>query len=161
MAKFSPEKLNKINQKRLLAEFYKAATLIDNYQEAKNFFKDLLTLKERTMLARRLQIAIMLIEGYTYDEIKITLKIGMGTIANVQKWLTLGGQGYKTIIERLLKHEKKIINKKIKLSNPISPESIKRKYALMYWPEETLKEFDEFLRKHSKRKSLPKSDEDL
>lgn len=161
MAKFEPIKLSKEAQKGLLADFYKAATLIESYGEAKAFFRDLLSLKERAMLARRLQVAVMLIEGYTYSEIGKTLKISNSTIANVQKWLTLGGQGYKTIVERLLKHEKELETRKEKLKDPFSKESIKKKYASYYWPEEALKEFDGYLRKRSKRKSLPTSDKDL
>ncbi len=161
MVKFDPTKLSAETQKRLLAEFYKAVTLIDNYKEAKEFFRDLLSLKERAMLARRLQVAVMLIQGYTYEEIIKTLKIGASTVASVQKWLTLGGQGYKTIVKKLLKHEKEIAKKKEKLKDPFSMESLKRRYASYYWPEEALKELDNYLKKRSKRKSLPVSDNDL
>ncbi len=154
--RFDPKKLTADNQKRLLSEFYKAATLIEDYNEAKAFFRGILTLKERIMLARRLQVAVMLIEGFTYGEIIDTLKVGKSTVANVRKWLSSGGQRYKTIIERLLKYERAAAQKKEKLKDPLSLERLKKKYSSYYWSEKALEEVDKFLKKRAKRKSLPK-----
>lgn len=158
MVKFDPTILLEEDRKRLLEEFYKAATLIEDYEEAKLFFKDLLTPKETAMLARRLQVAALLIEGCPYEEIIDLLKVGKTTIANVQKWLTLGGEGYRLILKRLAKHHAKVKKVKEALQQPFSWASFKRKYAGHFVLEEAMKDLEKSLKKRRKRKSLPKKD---
>lgn len=149
--RFEPEKIKRSKRKEVLAEFYKAVTLIEDYEEAKLFFKDLLTAKETIMLARRLQVATMLIDKFSYQEIKDILKVGLTTIADVQKWLNLGGAGYRKIIERLKKIESKKFKEKYK------QDEIKRRYASYYWPEEALKSLIKEIEKNKKRKSILKA----
>ena len=52
------------------------------------------------MLARRLQVARLLMNGYTYEDIEKEMKVINTTIAKVQTWLNLYGDGYRTIVER-------------------------------------------------------------
>lgn len=66
----------------------------------KYFLKDLLNRQERIMLIRRLLVAKMLLDGYTYDEIQNKLKVGKGTIAKVSRWLYFGRGGYKKAISK-------------------------------------------------------------
>lgn len=73
------------------------------------FLDDLLSPPEKTMLAKRVAIAYMLLENkYTYREISKTLKISLGTIAKVHAIFALKGEGYRKIIGNL------VINKNIK-----------------------------------------------
>ena len=67
--------------------------------ETVEFLNDLLSPPEKTMLAKRVAIAFMLLENkYTYEEISNTLKIRFGTIAKVNSAFALKGNGYKKII---------------------------------------------------------------
>ena len=43
------------------------------------------------MLARRLQVARLLMNGYTYEDIEKEMKVINTTIAKVQTWLNLYG----------------------------------------------------------------------
>ena len=68
--------LTDFEKKKYLGEFYTMISLLKNRDEVKNFFKDLLTLSEVVMISRRIQIARMLLEGESYDEIKKKLRVG-------------------------------------------------------------------------------------
>jgi hypothetical protein len=85
------------------------------------------------MLARRLEIAELLIEGLTYEEIRSKLKVGATTIAKVQTWLDLYGEGYRIIKKR---SAKKSTNSES--TNVFS--KLKKAYPMYYWPELILKE---------------------
>ena len=69
--------------------------------EVKLFFSDLLTAKETRRIATRLRIAVYLKYGYTYDEIVSELGVGKDTIARVATWLSVNGQGYALVVNRL------------------------------------------------------------
>lgn len=72
-------------------------------QDVINFLDDLLSPAEKTMLAKRVAIAFMLLEDkYTYYEISKTLKISFGTIAKVHSIFALKGGGYRKIIGNLV-----------------------------------------------------------
>jgi len=157
--KFEPSKIEERRREKILSDFYKAVTIIDNYKEAKLFFRDLLTSKETMMLARRLQVATMLIYNFTYQEIQDVLKVGFSTIADVQKWLSLGGKGYRTIIERLIETESVANKRKKALSDSFSLESIKKRYTMYYWPEKLVDNFVDKIAKSKKKKSITKTKE--
>ena len=151
--KFEPRTIEVEKRNKVLADFYKAVTAIEEYDEAKLFFKDLLTAKETIMLARRLHIATMLIYEFSYQEIQTTLQVGFTTIANVQRWLTLGGKGYRTIIERL-KQSEAVATKKKEVPASLFGADIKKRYAAYYWPEKLAKDIDNKMAKARKRKSI-------
>mgnify|MGYP001567121549 FL=1 len=98
------------------------------------FFKDLLTLSEVVMISRRLQIAKMLLVGLEYGEIKEKLRVGLGTIYQVEKWLKRGFGGYQPIIERHNKTAKfKIRGMKIGEHNtPYTFSWLKKKYPVHF-----------------------------
>jgi len=152
MVRYNPWKLNDEQRKKLLAVFYKSVTMVDDYDEAKSFLKDLLTVKEIAMLARRLQIATLIISGYTYREIKSYLKTSYATIANIQKWLNVGGKGYRSIIKKLIEHEKKLFKEKTK--SKWEKFDIKKVYTSYYWPEKLLEFIRQQEQKRRKRKSI-------
>lgn len=95
--------LSESEKKKCLGEFYSMIALLKNRQDAKNFLKDLLTLSETVMISRRIQIAKMLLEGNTYEDIKKQLRVGPTTICMVEKWLNNGFGGYRKTIEEYKK----------------------------------------------------------
>lgn len=90
--------LTEDEKKQYLGDFYTMVSLLKTRDEVKNFFKDLLTLSEAVMISRRIQIAKMLFEGHTYDEIMKELKVGSSNVAQVDRWLNNGFGGYKKAI---------------------------------------------------------------
>jgi TrpR-related protein YerC/YecD len=124
--------LTDFEKKKYLGEFYDIVSLLRSRDEAKTFFKDLLTLSEVVMISRRIQIAKMLLAGDTYEDIQENLKTATATITQVERWLNNGFGGYKKIIER---HKKKQPAKKDYLSEgtvPFSLNHIRKKYPLHF-----------------------------
>jgi len=125
--------LTEFEKRKYLGEFYDMVLLLGSREEAKKFFKDLLTLSEVVMISRRIQIAKMLLEGRNYEEIRKELKVGANTITHVERWLNNGFGGYKEIIKR---HEKKKTKDAKKYDNfpaaPFSLTHIRRKYPLHF-----------------------------
>ena len=119
----------------MFIDFAKAFASIHNSVEAANFIKDLLSEGEVIMLARRLQIARLLDQGYTYDEIERAMKVSNTTIAKVQTWLNLYGEGYRMVLKRTAGKASATSN-----PGPLSWNKLKKKYPMYFWPELLLKE---------------------
>ncbi len=111
-------------KKEYLSMFYGMVENLNSREEIKNFFKDLLTPSEVVMIARRLEVASLLLEGYSHIEIKTKMKIGFTTIANVERWLRGGFGGYEKTIKKYRKdREKKTTEKSVSAFD-----RIRRKY---------------------------------
>lgn len=151
MAKFSRiPKLSKEKQEKLLVVFCKALVELKTPEEAAHFLKDLLSRQEAEMLAKRIEIARLLIKGFTYGEIQKILKVSHGTIARVNQWLATSGEGYRLIVERV-KEEKSEAQEYIEeLEKPFSWKRMKRRYPLYFWPDLLLEEFVRSAKKRQK-----------
>ena len=95
----------------MIAEFYDTVHSLKGRSEVRLFFRDLLMPDEIAMLMRRVEIAVLLEAGFTYDQISELLGVGKGKITNVQKSLNRHGEGYKVVIQRLLERRKSKIQK--------------------------------------------------
>ncbi len=73
MAKIS-KKLSKEDVAKFFYKLCLAIAEMKSPQEAANFLRDLLSFQEAEMIAKRLKIAQLLIEGDTYEEIKLIKK---------------------------------------------------------------------------------------
>lgn len=163
MAKFSRiPKLTKQEQEQLLISFCRALAALNTPEEAAQFLKDLLSRQEAEMLAKRIEIARLLIDGKTYENIRNMLKVSQGTVARVNQWLATSGEGYRLVAKRV-KKEKTDQQKYIEeLEKPVSWRQIKRKYSMYFWPELLLEEFVKNAQKRQKdrmREILNKFDE--
>ncbi len=123
--------LSELERKKFLGEFYTMVSLLRSREEVKSFFKDLLTLSEAVMISRRIQIAKMLLGGHTYSDIKKKLKVGGGTINQVERWLNNGFGGYKKIIKRCQSNYDRKTFSEIE-DAPFSLKRIRRKYPLHF-----------------------------
>ena len=142
MAKFSRiPKLSKKERQNLLIALCEALTSIRKKEEAAQFLADLLSPQELEMLAKRLEIAKLLIAGDTYDTIRAKLKVSHNTIARVNAWLTLSGGGFRMVIERTRNKGKKIYDHTFEEKyDPQSWYNIKRRYSLHFLPELLIEE---------------------
>ncbi len=125
--------LSEFQKKKYLGDFYSMVALLKSREEVKRFFKDLLTLSEVVMISRRIQIALLLLEGKNYEEIRRELKVGFSNICQAEKWLNNGFGGYKEILSRYQKTQKK--KKEINRNKPAFPYSldwVRRKYPLHF-----------------------------
>ena len=75
------------------------SSLRDPVETAK-ILRDLLSPQEMTMIANRLQIAVLLLEGYSYQEIRKTLGVSESTISRISNWLEIRGDAYRALKRR-------------------------------------------------------------
>ncbi len=135
MSKFSAtKKLSKQEQQELFIDFAKAIASVRNSVEAANFMKDLLSEAEVVMLSRRLKIARLLGNGYTYEQIQKAMRVSNTTITKVQTWLNLYGEGYRIVLKRTESKSQEHTD------TPLSWARLKKKHAMYFWPELVLKE---------------------
>jgi len=144
-----------IDQKRMnefYDDFWSGIALLETKKEARSFLFDLLTHTERKMLAKRLQVAIMLIEGYDYRTIRAYVRVTDVTIAKINNWFNTGAFGLIKIAERLIKLKKKKLEEKMKG---------KKQYLAgdLLTPalEEGLGFLERRIKKHRKKRSIIKS----
>jgi len=80
---------------------FEAILKLKNLDEARRFFRDLLTEKEILEFGQRWKVARMLAKRIRYTKIEQETGMSSTTIARVNKWLKKGMGGYKLILERL------------------------------------------------------------
>lgn len=85
---------------------YKAILNLKNEEECAAFLEDICTIKEIQDLSQRLQVAVMLKDGYNYQEVCKQTGASTATICRVNKCLTYGRGGYRIALERLDEEEK-------------------------------------------------------
>ena len=87
--------------KQNLHQFYKAVLTLENEEDCRRFFDDVATIKEVLDLSARLEVARMLDAGAVFSEISRETGASSATISRVNKCLTYGEGGYKTVIDRI------------------------------------------------------------
>lgn len=80
---------------------YEALTKLETPEEARRFLDDLLTIGELEDLAQRIQVARLLYEGHTYEEVARRTGVSNTTISRVRRFLFHGSDGYRLVLERL------------------------------------------------------------
>ena len=80
---------------------------LESIEECYAYFEDLCTVKELQDMSQRLDTAILLSEGYSYQKITEKVDVSTATIGRVSKCLNYGAGGYKTAIDRLKAMEDK------------------------------------------------------
>lgn len=74
---------------------------LETIDECYAYFEDLCTIKELNDMSQRLDAAILLNEGLSYQKIMEQVAISTATIGRVSKCLNYGTGGYKTAISKL------------------------------------------------------------
>ncbi|MEK7203279.1 MAG: YerC/YecD family TrpR-related protein [Patescibacteria group bacterium] len=90
------------NDKNKINDLMKAILRLQTANEARRFFRDLLTKKELIEFANRWKAARMLSKKITYKEIEKETGLSSATVARVSKWLFRGMNGYKIMISRII-----------------------------------------------------------
>lgn len=85
----------------LVDKLWSTLVSLKNVEEMEDFAEGLFTYTEIGMLAKRLEIAKMLLSGHAYFEIQDRLKVTNRTITSVQRRL-LRNDGFRQIIEKLI-----------------------------------------------------------
>ena len=74
---------------------------LQNREEAYRFFEDLCTVNELESLGQRFEVAGMLREDRTYQDIAQTTGASTATISRVNRCLNYGTDGYVMVLDRM------------------------------------------------------------
>ena len=74
---------------------------LETVDECYAYFEDLCTIKELNDMSQRLDAAVLLDQGLSYQKIMEQVAISTATIGRVSRCLNYGTGGYKTAIEKL------------------------------------------------------------
>ena len=107
MGKVQTKNIDKNKRYEIIGDFYDIVTNLRTKKEVIGFFMGLLTPSEALMFARRIQIAKMLLDDKSYDDIRNELKVGGATIASVSQWLYGEDESFRKKIEEHKKNYEK------------------------------------------------------
>ena len=74
---------------------------LQTIDECYQFFEDICTISELKAMSQRLEVARMLRQGHTYDDIVVRTGASTATISRVKRCLNYGADGYGIVLERL------------------------------------------------------------
>ena len=80
---------------------------LETIEECYEYFADICTIKEVQDMAQRLDTAILLNDGLSYQKIIEQIDVSSATIGRVSKCLNYGSGGYRNAIDKLGKMENK------------------------------------------------------
>lgn len=80
---------------------FEAVLLLEDMDECYRFFEDICTIKELKSIAQRLQVAKLLKQNHTYNEIENATGASTATISRINRSVTYGAGGYDIILQRL------------------------------------------------------------
>ena len=87
-------------------ELFDGILTLRDREDCYRFFEDICTINEIHSIAQRLQVAKLLSEKKTYNEIEKETKASTATISRINKCIVYGADGYRRGLDRL-NNEKK------------------------------------------------------
>lgn len=79
----------------------KAVLQLETADDAYRFFEDICTIAEIRSMAQRLEVAVLLRSGVTYQEIARQTGASSATISRVNRALNYGADGYNRVLEAM------------------------------------------------------------
>ncbi len=79
---------------------------LESMEECRGFFEDLCTIKEIRDMAQRLEVAMLLENKESYQDISEKTKVSSTTISRVNRCLNYGNGGYKAAIMKMTEGDK-------------------------------------------------------
>ena len=87
-------------------ELFDGILTLRDREDCYRFFEDICTINEIHSIAQRLQVAKLLSEKKTYNEIEKVTKASTATISRINKCIVYGADGYRRVLDRLDNEEK-------------------------------------------------------
>lgn len=101
MTQVSRHQLQPEMEKLIYGEFCQFASLISASSGFHEFFNDFLTPTEKIMLSKRFMIMVLLMRGYTVENIKNTLFVSNSAVMSVSSWLKNASPATKKALSNL------------------------------------------------------------
>lgn len=89
------------NQSQAIDQLFLAMLSLESVKECYTFFSDLFTVQELSAFAQRLQVARLLLEGNTYEQVRSQVPVSSSTITRINTELRYGSGGYQMVLSRL------------------------------------------------------------
>jgi len=106
MTQVSKYPMPKALEEQMFNLFFRALADLHLPTDIQEFLDDLLSPTEKTMLAKRLAIALLLVKDYDQRSISQTLKVSLTTVTKINFWLKNKGRGYRKVIDKFIREEK-------------------------------------------------------
>ena len=90
-----------MNRTASMDRLFQSILNLQSIDECYAYFEDLCTIKELNDMSQRLDAAILLEQGLSYQKITEQVAISTATIGRVSRCLNYGTGGYKTAISKL------------------------------------------------------------
>lgn len=81
-------------------ELYKSILSLESEEDCRMFFEDICTMKELETMSQRLEVAKMLLDKKTFNEIVSATGASTTTISRVNRCLNYGDGGYRKVLEK-------------------------------------------------------------
>ena len=81
-------------------KLFEAILSLESVEECRRFFDDLCTINEIHAMAQRLEVAVLLNEGETFNNIVEKTGASTATISRVNRCLRYGAAGYRGILSK-------------------------------------------------------------
>lgn len=101
MAKVKVYAVDKKERTRIINELLFVISSLKLRNDISDFFLGILTQSEILMIARRLQIAKMLLLGESYDDISSRMHVSHQTINKTEQWIRNNSEAGNAIIKRI------------------------------------------------------------
>lgn len=88
-------------QSKSIDRLFQTMVNLKTVEECYAYFEDLCTIKEIQDMAQRLDAAILLSEGMSYQKISEQAEISTATVCRINKCLKYGAGGYASAIKKL------------------------------------------------------------
>ena len=85
----------------LTDRLFKAILNLETIDDCYAFFEDICTIKEITDISQRLDVAVMLKQGKSYQEVSKATGASTATISRVNRSLQYGSNGYEVLFQRI------------------------------------------------------------
>lgn len=82
-------------------KFFEAILSLETKEECAKFFDDICTITELASISQRLEVAMLLKEKMTFNEIVAKTGASTATISRVNRCLQYGDGGYDTVLDRI------------------------------------------------------------
>ncbi len=126
MSKVKFHSVPKEERYQIIGEFFDIIHFLRTKQEIIDFFIGLLTTSESLMMARRIQVAKLIIQEKKYEEIRKELKVSYQTIQKVERWLHERDGAYLKVLRRYFK--KTEVEDKRQQQKKYQPERLLNRY---------------------------------
>lgn len=113
MAKVKPHAIDPIEKFEAIDNLFDVISNLKTKNEIVDFFLGLFTASESLMMARRIQVARLLLDGKGYEEIQKKLRVSSQMIHNTDQWLHKGDNKYVEWLNLRIQKKKAIENKKV------------------------------------------------